>query len=87
MAGSKRFHGFEGRSGEDFYLWAARAEAALDGKEVLNVFVADVIGDGTGDISLVIKLSVAKVHAFIVQGLVYMPLRLCCSETDNPFKI
>ena len=42
---SSRIHKFLGKPYEDFQLWMARAEAALQNKEVLHALVHDPVGE------------------------------------------
>ena len=44
MEDSKEIHKFFGRPCEDYYLWAARTEAALDAKELQYLLKIDVSG-------------------------------------------
>lgn len=87
MEDSKRIHKFYGKSGEDFFLWAARTEAALEAKKVWSVVETDVIGDGTVQLDTSVVESVATARATIIQGLGDKPLRMCLTEKRNPWKM
>lgn len=86
MEESRRVFKFEGEPDEDFHLWMARTEAALQDKEVWNVVEADVIGNADADVPLSdeIQKNVAKARAVIMQGLGDNPLRLCLNDRENP---
>ena len=86
MEDSKRLQKFYGRPGEDYHLWAARTEAALESKEVLDVVKNDIVGSGDA-LTDEQKLAVAKVRAMLIQRLGDKPLRLCLSERENPHKM
>ena len=87
MEDSKRFHKFYGRPGEDFELWAARTEAALQAQEVLDVVVQDYVGDDGQASDDETMLRVAKARAIIMQGLDAKPLRVCLAFKSNPYKM
>ena len=86
MEQSRRIFKFEGEPDEDFHLWMARTEAALQDKEVWNVVENDVVGtaDASTPLSEEVKKNVAKSRAVIMQGLGDNPLRLCLQERENP---
>ena len=44
MGESRRVLKFEGEADEDFHLWMARTEAALQEKEARSVVETDVVG-------------------------------------------
>lgn len=46
MDADKKVYKFNGRLHEDFHLWQARTEAALEAKEVLDVVLTDCVGAG-----------------------------------------
>ena len=87
MEDSKKFFKFHARPGEDFDLWAARTEAALEAQEVFEVVGTDVVGAAEGALSPQTERKVAKARALIIQGLDAKPLRMCFSEKDNPFQM
>lgn len=70
-----------GKSDEDYHLWAARTQAALEAKKAWNVVRTDVITDEE-----TLK-TVATARATVMQGLGDRPLRLCLIEKDNPHRI
>ena len=74
MEDSKRVHKFFGRSGEDYHLWSARTEAALEAKGVLHVVVSDVFV--SGDLAEDTVKAIATARAVLIQGLGDRPLRL-----------
>ena len=84
----KKIYKFEGEEGEDYHIWAARTEAALEAKDILSVVLMDVVKDeSTEMLSPSVKLSVAKAKATIIQGLGKKPLRLVLPVRDNPYKM
>ena len=87
MEDNKTFFKFHGRPGEDYELWSARTEAALEAQCVLDVVVINVVGTATVEelLSDAEKLKVAKGRAIIMQGLDSKPLRMCLSDRKNPF--
>ena len=87
MKDSKKFFKFHARPGEDFDLWAARTEAALEAQEVFELVGTDVVGAAEGALSPRTARKVAKARALIMQGLDAKPLRMCLSEKDNPFQM
>ena len=86
MEESRRIFKFEGEPQEDFNLWMARTEAALQDKDAWDVVENDVVGNATqtGEFSDEEKKTVAKASAVIMQGLGDNPLRLCLQERENP---
>lgn len=84
---NRRVYKFEGEAGEDFHIWSARTEAALEAKELMSVVTEDIIGDGTADLSAEVKRSISKARALIIQGLGEKPLRICLPEKHNPHKM
>lgn len=86
MDEGKRIHKFFGKAGEDFQLWEARTEAALEAKDVLRVVSTDVYGNGEG-ISEEDRQAIGKARAILIQGLGDKPLRLCLSEKLNTYKM
>ena len=83
MEDSKKVHRFFGKSGEDFHLWEARTEAALESKEVLYVLQSDVLDTET-ELTNEQKKHIATARAMLIQGIGDRPLRLCLSAKDNP---
>lgn len=86
MEDSKRVYMFYGKSGEDFHLWCARTEAALQAKDVLHVVIVDAFVDHREPDDETQK-AIATARATVIQGLGDRPLRLCLSERDNPHKM
>ena len=76
-----------GKSEEDFFLWAARTEAALEAKKVWFVVDTNVMGDGTVQLDTSVVESVATARATFIQGLGDKPLRMCLTEKRNPWKM
>ena len=87
MEDSKRIYKFYGKSGEDFFLWATRTEAALEAKKVWSVVATDVIGDGTVATEENVVESIATARTMIIQGLGDKPLRMCMAQKENPYKM
>ena len=85
MEDNKRIYKFFGKPGEDYHLWAARTEAALESKEVLGIVQEDIIGAGPPDDEIQRRLS--KARAIIIEGLGDRLLRLCLSAKDNPYRM
>lgn len=86
MEDSKKIHKFYGKPGEDFHLWCARTEAALQAKEALSVVLNDALGDVEGLDDDTSK-AIATARAILIQGLGDRPLRLCLSERNNPHRM
>ena len=84
MEDSKRIYKFYGKSGEDFFLWTTRTEAALESKKVWSVVATDVIGDGSVAVDESTAESIATARAMIIQGLGDKPLRMCMAQKGNP---
>ena len=87
MEDNKRVYKFYGRPGEDFNLWSARTEAALEAQEVLIVVRNDAFADRTQELDEDTKLKVAKARAIIMQGLDAKPLRVCLADRANPHRM
>ena len=87
MEDNKKIVKFYGRAGEDYHLWAARTEAALQAKKAMSVVITDFVDDGESDIADEVREKIADARAIIVQALGDKPLRLCLSETKNPFRM
>ena len=87
MEESKKVFKFEGDPGEDYRIWEARTEAALEAKEVLPVVLTDVVGDGTLEIDAAVKVQIAKARATIIQAIGIKPMRMIMSVRDNPFRM
>lgn len=89
MEDSKKFFKFFGKEGEDFALWSARTEAALESKECFSVVQRDVFASlGEGEpLPEAMSLKVAKAKAIIIQGLGDKPLRACISDRANPHRM
>ena len=88
MEDTRRIHKFYGTVQEDFQLWQARTEAALQSKEVLHVVVCDAIGTEDPEaLPAETQLAIAQARAIIIQGLGDRPLRVCISEKRNPYKM
>ena len=85
MEEGKRVYKFYGKQGEDFHLWTARTEAALEAKEVLDVVTVDLLS--SAEISDELSKKISKARAIIIQGLGDRPLRLCLSVKTDPYKI
>ena len=86
MEVSKRFYKFFGRPGEDYQLWCARTEAALQAKEVLDVVLNDPFEAGAVEDEATLR-AIASSRAIIIEGLGDRPLRLCLSEKENPYRM
>ena len=86
MEQSRRIFKFEGEPDENFHLWMARTEAALQAKKAWNVVENDIVGTADASILLIeeVKKNVAKSRAVIMQGLGDNPLRLFLQERENP---
>lgn len=83
---SKRFiEKFHGKAGEDFNLWAARAEAALNAKDVGDMLSFDALA--SDDVDDDTRKSCATACAVLIQGLGDKPLRLCLPEKSNPYRM
>ena len=75
---------FRGKAGEDFFLWAARTEAALASKELLYLIERDVLsGNNEPDEGTVKHISTAR--AVLIQGMGDRSMRLCLTVRENPF--
>ena len=85
MEEGKRVYKFYGKPGEDFHLWTARTEAALEAKEVLDVVTVDLLS--SAEISDELSKKISKARAIIIQGLGDRPLRLCLSVKTDPYKM
>ena len=82
MEDSKNIHKCHGNSGEDFHLWAARTEAALQAKEILYVIESDVIAVPPPNMEVAdLGKDVSKAATALIRGLGERPLRLCLSDT------
>ena len=86
MEESRRIFKFEGEPEEDFNLWMARTEAALQDKGAWDVVESDTVGNATvgNPLSDEVTKTVAKARAVIMQGLGDSPIRLCLQNKDNP---
>ena len=88
MEETKKIFKFEGEQGEDFHIWSARTEAALEAKDVLSPVLTDMVdAEDLTSVSQADRLSIAKAKATIIQGLGNKPLRLVLPVKDNPFKM
>lgn len=87
MEDHKRVYKFYRRPGEDFNLWSARTEAALEAQEVLIVVRDDVVADRTQELDEPTKLKVVKARAIIMQGLDAKPFRVCLADRANPHRM
>ena len=84
----KKIYKFDGEEGEDYHIWAARTEAALEAKDVLSVVLTNMVEEESSEmISPAVRLSVAKAKATIIQGLGNKPLRLVLPVKDIPYKM
>lgn len=87
---SKKVYKFGGKYGEDFQLWLARTEAALQAKGVLHAVINDLLKEGGSEKITLSDIAVKKVsaaRAIIMQGLRDPLLRLCLSVKHNPYKM
>lgn len=89
MEESRKIFKFNGLPGEDFHLWMARTEAALEDRNAWSVVQTDVVGGATEPAPLTEEQSkaVSKARALIMQGLGDNPLRLCLHQRANPYKM
>lgn len=80
---------FSGKHGEDFQLWLARTEAALEANGVLDVVTNNMLKEGTDKVSRsdLMTNSISTARFIIIQDLVDRLLRLCLSVKHNPFKM
>ena len=83
MEDIRKIYKFEGEEGEDFQIWLARTEAALEAKDVLFVVIEDHM-DGFVEVTSSVKLSIAKAKATIIHGLGEKLLRLILTVKENP---
>ena len=86
MEDNKNVYKYLGKPGEDFYLWAARTEAALESKDVLHVVTSDVLSQ-EGERMDEMKRCIATVRAILIQGMGSRPLRLWLSAKDSPYRM
>lgn len=75
MEDNKKVYKFYGKPGEDYHLWCARTDAALAGKDALDVVISDVLNQ-TGELSDEFRKKIATARAIVIQGLGDRPLRL-----------
>ena len=87
MEDSKKCFKFHARPDEDFDLWAARSEVALEAQEVFDVVGTDMLGAAEGALSPQTSRKVAEARPLIMKGLDAKPLRIYLSEKDNPFQM
>lgn len=85
MEDSKKIYKFYGKPGDDFQLWCARTEAALEAKEVLEMTQEDVLAGQA--LSEEVKKKVATARAVLIQGLGDRPLRMCLVARNDPFRM
>ena len=88
MEDSKKVYRYFGKPGEDFHLWQARTEAALQAKEVLYVVESDILGTAEdGNLTEGQRKDTAIARAVLIQGMGDRPLRLCLSAKENPYRM
>lgn len=63
--------------GKNFQIWGAGTEAELQAKQVLDVVLEKLIGDGSAKPSQEVALKVAKVRAVIIRGIGQEPMCMC----------
>lgn len=78
---------FQGRAIKDFNLWEPRNEESLEEKDVLHVFLEDVIGDGKKELFALEKLAVAEARVKIIDMLGDKPMNLFMPFRGNPFQM
>lgn len=69
---------------EDFHLWCARTEAALESNRALSMIQEDFLAE-EGELSQAEKQNVAVARSVLNQGRGDRPLRLCFSARKNPY--
>lgn len=97
MEKDRRIYTFEGNLAEDFQLWQARTQAALEGKECWSVVKTNQLvarptdQAGAHDQEVTVtsetELKICKARALMIQVLGSKPLKLVLPVKDNPFKI
>lgn len=86
MEDSKKIYTFYGKAGEDYHLWCARTQAALESKALLEMIRHDALMEHENpDEPLLQKVETAR--AVIIQGLGNRPLRLCLAVKENLYLI